>query len=438
VLARVLSAIAPGSLTVLRLPSALAAGTIVVLAGLSARELGASRPAQTLATASMATGAVLLGSGHLLSTATFNFLAWSLQLWLVLRLLRTGGQRQWLVVGVVAGAGLLNNNLVAFLLGGLVVGVVVGGPRHVLRSQWLWLGSAVAVLMWSPYLWWQARHGWPQLAVSRSIAAGNSGTSQPRALLLPMQLVLLSPYLAPIWITGLVRLLRDPSLRWCRALGVAYPVLAVVFVISGGKSYYLAGMFPLLLAAGAQPAVDWIRRGRTRWRTIAMGGGLGLSGLGAVLATLPVVPVTALHDTPIVSFNYDTGETVGWPAFVDQIADVHQTLSAADRAVTVIVASNYGEAGAVDRYGAARGLPHAYSVDNGYWYWGPPLDTATKAIAIGFSADELSRFCADSTLKTRLDNRRRIENDEQDAPVWFCSRLRGPWSTLWPHMREIG
>jgi hypothetical protein len=233
--------------------------------------------------------------------------------------------------------------------------------------------------MWSPYLVWQASHGWPQLAVSRSIAAGNSGSSQPRALLLPEQVVLLSPYVAPIWITGLVRLFRDPALRWCRAIGVAYPVLAVIFVITGAKSYYLAGLFPILLGAGAQPTGDWIGRQSTRGRSIALAAGLALGAAGSVLVTLPVLPIAVLHDTPIVSLNY-----------------------------------------------------------NGYWYWGPPRPSVTKVLAVGFTARELGRFCAVSTMSTRLDNHLHVKNQEQGDPVWFCSRLRGPWRALWPQMRVSG
>ncbi|MCU1462362.1 MAG: hypothetical protein JWO37_2437 [Acidimicrobiales bacterium] len=437
-LARLLSAIAPGSVSALRVPSAVAAGSVVVLAGLSARELGASRSAQALAAGSMATGAVLLGTGHLLSTATFDLLAWSLLLWLIARLLRSGNQRQWIVVGVVAGAGLLDSNLVAFLLGAVAVGLVLVGPRDLFRSPWLWVGGVIAVLMWAPYLSWQAGHGWPQFAISRSIAAGNSGSSQPRALLLPEQLVLLSPYVAPIWIAGLVALFRDPRLRRFRAIAVAYAVLSVIFVVTGGKSYYLAGMFPILLGAGAQPAIDWLNRGRRSLRWTAIVSGLALAAAGSVIATLPVLPVTSLHNSRIVSFNYDTGETVGWPTYVGEIADAYRSLHPADRRATAIVATNYGEAGAIDHYGPALGLPHAYGVHNGYWYWGPPPDSATEVLAVGFSANELGRFCSDSTLVARLDNGVQFKNDEQGRPVWLCSRLKGRWGALWRDIHNLG
>jgi len=441
-LARLLSDVAPGSLVVLRLPSALAVAAVVVLAALLTRELGGHGAAQTLAAASMAVAPLLLGAGHLLSTTTFDLLAWALLLWLVVRVLRTGERRLLLVAGVVAGIGLLNKDLVAFLIAGLVAGIAAAGPRRMLASPWLWAGGAVAAVLWAPYLLWQARHGWPQWQVGRAVAGGSSGTSQPRALFLPLQLGLVSPWLAPIWIAGLVRLFRDPALRWCRALGWAYPVLAVLFLVLGGKPYYLGGFFPVLLAAGAQPAVDWVRRRRTRLRGTVLGAAVVLTAASSVLITLPVVPLGFLYRTPIVSVNYDAGETVAWPTYVAEIAGVYRQLPVAEQTSAAIVTSNYGEAGAVDRYGPALGLPPAHSGHNGYWYWGPPPTTppgtVDTIIAVGFSRDFLDQLFGDVRLATRLDNHLRVDNDEQSAPVWVCSRPRDSWPALWPRFRSLG
>jgi hypothetical protein len=431
VMARVLSAIAPGSLMVLRLPSAFAAGAIVVLTGLLAREFGGDRGAQVLAAASMAIAALLLGAGHLLSTTTYDLLSWAILLWLVVRILRTGHDRLWLVVGLVAGVGLLDSDLAAFLLGSVVVGLLLVGPRRPFASPWLWVGGAIAAALWSPYLVWQASHGWPQLDVSRAIAAGRSGTSAPRAVFLPFQLGLVSPFLAPIWIAGLVNLFRDHDLRWARALAWAYVLLALVFVATGGKPYYLGGMFPLLLAAGAPAAVRWLRRGDQARRRLALGAAFVLSS-GSIAITLPVVPVASLHSTPIVSFNYDAGETVAWPTFVREIASVYDTVRADD---AIVLASNYGEAGAVDHYGQRYGLPHAYSGQTGYWYWGPPPAAARTAVAVGFTRPEITRAFTGCRLAARLDNHLAIDDDEQRAPVWVCTDPVAPWRVLWRRFR---
>jgi hypothetical protein len=433
-IARLMTDLAPGSLVLLRLPSAIAGGSLVLLTGLLTRELGGRRAAQLLAAALIAVAPVVIGASHLLSTTTFDLPAWALLGLILLRILRTGNNRLWPAGGVVAGVALLDTDLVAFLIVAAVVGLAVAGPRATFRSGWFYAGGAIAVFLWSPYLAWQSSHGWPELAVAHSIAAGNSGSSAPWWLIVPEQLVLVPVYFAPVWITGLIRLFRDPVLRWCRALGVAWPVLAVAFMLTGGKPYYLAGMFPVLLAAGAQPAVDWVCRARKpRLRLVAAGLALSLLELPI---TLPVLPVSVLHGTPIVALNYDAGETVGWPAFVGQIAAAYRGLPAAERAHTIVLTSNYGEAGAVDRFGPADGLPAAYSGHNGFWYWGPPPAAAATAVVVGYDRSQLG-FCRTVRLAALLNNRENVSDDEQGAPVWICRPDRS-WAAIWPSQRDFG
>jgi dolichyl-phosphate-mannose-protein mannosyltransferase len=447
-IARAMSALAPASLLVLRLPAAIASAALVLLTGAIARELGAERRAQVLAALCIAVAPLPIGAGHLLSTTTFGLPAWALCCWLVLRTLRTGNDRLWPLVGLAAGGGLFDSDLIAFLLFAIVVGLVAAGPRRPFRSPWLYAGGALAVGLWAPYLAWQAGHGWPELTVARSIANGGSGTSVPRWELLPF-LLLLFGYLAPVWVAGLVRLLRGEALRWCRALGIAFVVLVIVFTVAGGKPYYLGGMFPVLFGAGAQPILDWMRRGRPAWGSRGSSSRAGTARgwliaaavaltLTALPVTLPLVPVADLHDTPVVAVNYDAGETVGWPAYVREIASVYRSLPPRQRLRAVVLGSNYGEAGATARFGPADGLPAAYSGDNGFWYWGPPPASATTAVAVGFGRGQLAPFCGSLRLAARLDNRVAVQDDEQGAPVWVCSSLRAPWAAIWPRLRFFG
>jgi len=213
-------------------------------------------------------------------------------------------------------------------------------------------------------------------------------------------------------------------------------VLALAFMLTGGKPYYLAGMFPVLLAAGAQPAVDWAGRERARLRRSLLIAGAALSLLELPI-TLPVLPVSVLPDTPIVALNYDAGETIGWPAFVAEIATAYRTLPVAQRATSIVLTSNYGEAGAVDRFGPGDGLPAAYSGHNGFWYWGPPPASATTAVVVGYDRDQLG-FCGSVRLALRLNNHVGVSDDEQGAPVWICQQLTMSWRALWPSQRYFG
>jgi hypothetical protein len=430
-LARAMDAFFPGSLVGLRLPSALAAGLLVLLTGLIAREFGGGRAAQLLAAASMAVASVLMIVGHLLSTTTPDLLAWTALSWLLVRALRDGGP-VWLAVGAVAGVALQNKVQPAFLLAAVVVGVLAVGPRTALRPPWPWLGGLVALALWAPNLVWQAANGWPQLELAEAIAAGSSGTSEPWYLFLPFQLVLVSPLLVPVWVAGLWRLARDPALAPWRAFAVAYGVLVVVFLLTGGKPYYLVGMYPVLLAAGAAPVVAWARRGTAGLRTGLLAAALVLSLAVSTLLGLPLVPVDRLADTPIVDVNYDAGETVGWPAFA---AAVERQADVLPGPVAVLTA-NYGQAGAVDRF--APELAPAYSGHNSYWTWGPPPDDVDAVVAVGIPAERLERWFGEVEVVERFDNGVDLENEEQGTPIAVATGRLAPWSEIWPQLRRLG
>jgi len=387
-LAHLMTLVAPGSLTMLRVPSALFSAGTVAVTGAICSEFGGSRRAQLIACCCTAAASVVMVVGHLLSTTTFDLLAWALVSWFAVRALRTGSGRWWLAAGGVGGVALLNKPLIAFFATALFVGLQAVGPRRVLRSPWPWLAALLMLALWSPWLVWQAEHGWPQLSVSRSIASGGSASSHSRWALVPFQFLLVSPLLAPVWLTGLWALWRERVLCRCRCFAVAWLVLVLVFLVVGGKPYYLAGMFPVLLAAGAPKVDAWLSVGNARLRWFS--GAVVLSALVSAIIALPVLSERQLG--PVLAMNSDAGETIGWPALARSVArTVH-----AGGAGTVVFTSNYGEAGAIDRYGPALGVPRAYSGHNGFAEWGPPPDHAGAVVVVGLgprSVSESFRGC---------------------------------------------
>lgn len=426
-LARAMTELAPDSLTVLRLPSALAAGLMVLVTGLLARELGGSRRAGVLAAATAGLAVVILFDGHLLNTSTYDLLVWTVAVWLVVKAVR-GDERLWLLAGLVLGLGLLNKPLPAFLAVALLAGLLIAGPRSLLRSPYVWGGAVIAAALFAPFVIWQAAHGWPQLEVSASIAAGGSTSSQPWWAVIPFQFLLVSPVLAPIWITGLVRLFRTPELRDLRFLGWTWVLLAAVFMATSGKPYYLAGLLPMLIAAGCVPIPEWLTRGRSGLRKLALGFALASSAVIDPIIALPVLPVASADI--IIAMNPDVGETVGWAEFVTTVATVHEPGA-------VIFTRNYGQAGAIDRYGPEHGLPQAYSGHNAYHIWGPPPDSSAPVIVIGETVAQASEHFDGCTQRAKVSNPAGVKNGEYGTPVLLCEAPRRPWSALWPELRLL-
>jgi len=434
-LAGLMDRVGDGSLPVLRAPAAVAGGLVVLVTGLIARELGGGRAGQVLAAASMTCAAILFAGAHLATTTIYDLLGWTLLSWLVIRALRDGGPA-WLLVGVTLGVALENKSLVLLLAAVLLVGILVAGPRHVLATRWPWIAAVVALALWAPNLWWQATHGLPQLEMSRQIASGSSGTSEPRALVVTMQFVLVAPLLAPVWLIGLWRLARDPRLRLWRAFAVAYPVVLAVVLVIGGKSYYVTGLYPVLLAAGAIPVAEWVARRR---RTAVARAGLGLVLLVSIAVNavlfLPVLPADRLDGTPVLAINYDAGEQIGWPELAAAVAAARDTLPADQRAGAVALGRNYGEAGAVHRY--LPSMP-SYSGHNSLYALGPPPAETRSAIVLGYPEEQLRSWFSDVQRVGTIENAAGVDNDEQGRAVWRCSGPTAAWSQLWPQMRRVG
>ena len=406
------------SLTLLRTPSALVAAATTVLAAVVAREVGGGPGAQVIAAGCTAVSGFALAVGHFVTTTTFDLLSTTLFLWLLARGVLRGSGPSLLAAGITVGVGCEAKPQVAFVAVVALAALLVVGPRAPLRSWWAAAGAAAAVALVAPYAVWQQLHGWPQLTVAGNIGGSAEGG---RLGFLPFQLVMVSPFLVPVWVAGVLAPFRRPAWRPLRFVSLAYAGCGLLYLIGDGKAYYLASFYPLLLGLGAVPTASWIA---TRHRRALLIGAIATSGvLGAFLA-LPVLPVHSLQGSAPAQINPDLKEEVGWPRFAATVERAWSALP--DRTHTAIFTSNYGEAAAVQ---LLTGL-HAYSGHNGFALWGRPPDTDTHALVIG--DDHL--FAACRTL-ARIDDGLGLDNDEQGTPVSLC-RPSAPWSSLWPRLRH--
>jgi hypothetical protein len=158
---------------------------------------------------------------------------------------------------------------------------------------------------------------------------------------------------------------------------------------------------------------------------------IAISASAAVNAVISL-PLLPAHDAgPVIALNPDVGETIGWPDLVHEVAAVRRQV----HGPVVILASNYGEAGAIDRYGPALGLPNAYSGHNAFGDWGPPPDRPARVITIG---DGLRRHLRGCRTAARVSNQAGIDNDENGAPIMICTGPRTTWSQEWPSIKVLG
>lgn len=409
----------------IRIPALLAACATVLVAAAIAREVGGARLAQGLAAWGTGFGVFTLCFGHVMLTASFDLLLWPAVLLVAMRAIRRDQPRWWLLAGALVGIGLYNKLLIVALLASIAVGLLLVGPRQVLRSGWLWAGVGVAVLVGAPNLIYQALNGLPQLAMGSAL--GEDNAAEVRVMMWPFLALLLGPLLVPTWVAGLASLVRRPAWRDLRWLVVAFVGVLAFTAVSGTQLYYPYGVLLCLFAVGCVPVAQWVGD-RSARRALAVGA-IAVNGAVAAVVALPLVPLDTLGDTPIADMNQLTADQVGWPEYADQVEDV-----VAGAGADVVIASNYGEAGALDRYGAT--VP-VVSGHNALADLAAPPEDADVVVIVGGQYDGIAHLFTSCQVAAELDNGYGVDNEEQGEPIAVCTGPVGPWSELWPQIAHM-
>lgn len=419
----------PGGVLPLRVLAIAGQLACVLLAARLAAEFGGGRRAQTLTAAALAACPLFVATSMLFGTTIVDQVVWLALFVLVARALRVGTTGAWVAVGLAGGLGFENKNTVIVLLAGIAVGLVLW-RRDVVGARGPWLAAGVAAVLAGPDVVWNAVHGWPQVRMAHVLATEQGGPLGSLAQLPALPLLFASPFLILLWVRG-IQWLVAPAGREHRWLLAVAAVAVVVFTASGGKFYYAGPPLAALFAAGAVRVETRANAGgRVGWPVA-----IGLSAVLAVVTGLPVLPIS--QATALATVNPTMVETYGWPQLTDQVTAVAATLPPG----TPILASNYGEAGALDILGPAAGLRNpVYSGQNAYGYWGPPAGSDDTVLCVGgWTANELRRYWADVTPLAPIRFPVAIHNQEAEhhATMFLCRSPRGTWPQLWPHLRVL-
>ncbi len=431
------------SLRGIRFFSTLAQAIAVVLSGLMARELNGKRLAQIVAALAVAIAPVSLASGALLQYVSFDYLWWVLTAYFLIRLLRTEDPRWWLAVGAAIGLGMMTKYTMIFLVAGIVAGVLLTDARRYLKSPWLWAGVALSLLIFLPNLIWQIQQHFISLTFLQHIHKRDIRWGRTKGFLPDQLWVAANLFTIPLWVAGLWFYFRKPEGKRFRMIGWMAVVPFLLFLIARGRGYYMGAAYPMLLAAGAVVEERWLaslsRRRARLWQGLTFAA-LAIGGVLVAAVVLPMAPIDSSWWRAAVAVNGDFREEIGWPELVAEVARIRNSLPADERGKVAILGTNYGEAGAIDMFGAAYGLPKAISGINSYWargYGNPPPQTV---IVLGMSAEDVNDLFESCELAGHTRNLYAVKNEEtQDHPdIFVCRKLRYQWPEFWKQFRYYG
>jgi len=431
------------SIWLLRLPAVIAALAMIPLTAALTRLMGGDGRAAFLAALMTSIAPLLVAVSTLMTTETFEPLTWTALSFLVAAAWVRQDRRMLLWAGLVAGIALqMKYGMVIWMIG-LAVGLTATPARRMVAWREFWLGGLIAAAIVAPSVIWQAVHGWPFLEVTRNHSAGNF-TGGPVGFIIG-QVLRMNPALAPLWIAGLAGPFLREGLKPFRFLAIAYVVSAAVIVASHGKDYYLAPAYPTLFALSAV-AVGGLQ---TLPRRIVIGAALASSAIFAPVV-LPLLDppqleryLAATHLKPHPDEAAGVGapltqvfsDELGWRAFEKQVAAAYNALPPEDRARTAIVTVDYGEAAALDYYGAEDGLPPALSGQNQYYLWGARGHDGSVMLHINGKAERWMRNCASAEVVGTFGAPYAMPY-ENDRPIILCRGLKANLGDTWGRFRH--
>src|ERR1700722_18759925 len=278
------------SLAALRLLPALAGTAEVVLTALIARELGGKRFAQALAAIAALVAPGILAADGLLTMNAFEPLFWMGCAYLLIRLIKTNNTKLWIWFGVLSGFGLENKYSMLIFGAGLVLGLLFTTERRLLANRWLWVGGAIALLIFLPNLIWNIQHHFPFLELQANIRANGRDVPLRLVAFFGQEIWSMHPLTLPIWLAGIWFYFFSPAGRAFRAIGWAWIFTAAVIATLSPRVYYLFPAFPVLFAGGGVLWEQLLGSSKLAWVKLPYPALMFIGGAALAPLAIPLLP----------------------------------------------------------------------------------------------------------------------------------------------------
>ncbi|RYE22001.1 MAG: glycosyltransferase family 39 protein [Sphingobacteriaceae bacterium] len=406
-----------------RIFSTIAAGTIIWLTGLITIEFGGKKFAISLACLTVIFSPAFVASGYLFQPVVFDQLWWVFSVYFIIKYSNTTNFKFLYWLAVVVGFGMLTKYTMAFFVFALITAILISQQRKLLFNKHIIGAALLALILFLPNIIWQFQHHFPVITHMKALQKEQLDYISPGNFI-KQQLVVNGVALL-VWLTGFLFLLFSKQLQKFRFIAFAYLLIFIFLLKMNGKNYYLFGAYPMLFAAGGFAFEQIIKARYVALRTFVVAV-FTLPNLVLLPLLLPILPLKQTlavikfdsQNIPAISFaitwedqkqhplTQDYADMLGWEEMVAETAKIYHTLSAKEKIQTVIIADNYGEAGAFQRFGPKYNLPATVCLNSSFALWAPENLSAKTIIYVSDDADvsDLKEVVGNSKLMYKIAN----------------------------------
>ena len=319
---------------------------------------------------------VLLRLNQLFQPNSVDVLCWTTLYFLLISYIRTR-KRRWLYgFAVVLAIGFLNKYNIIFAIVGLLPAILLTPQRTLLLNKHVYGALLLALLLISPNLIWQYQNNFPVFHHMKLLAETQLVNVNRADFLKEQRLYFMGALF--VIVAGLYGLLAYRPFAPYRLFFFAILITLAVFTYLRAKGYYAIGIYPVYIAFGAVYIAEKVN---AAW-------------LRAVFVLIPVVLFIPLFNaafpnkTPeqIVAnpepyrklgmlrwedgkdhqLPQDFADMVGWRELAAKVDAAYASMP--DRAVTLVLCDNYGQAGAINYYTKLGVRAVTFNADYVNWF----------------------------------------------------------------------
>ena len=439
------------SLFAIRLLPSITAALTVYFTGLLTARLGGKLFAVLIACITLAFSPIFLGINAIFSMNTFDHFFWVLSAYFVVKIIQENKASFWIILGIIIGLGMLNKISMAWFGAGLFAGLIFTPLRDNLKTPWPYVAALIALVIFSPFIIWNITHDFAHLEFMRNASQYKYSTLTPLDFL-SGQLLLPGPLAILVWLPGLLYLLLSKALKKYRILGIIFLTTLLILIINWhSKPEYLAAAYPLVYAGGGMFIEKIFTGKRFEWIKYGFAFLIVIAGFATMPMALPILPVKQFinysHTLGVTPKNAEHKELselpqfyadmFGWEGLAASVSKVYNSLPDSEKTSTVVLALNYGEAGALDYYSSKYELPPVICPHNSYWYWAHPGEGKIKTVIItGGNIENHRSACRDVTIAAVHKSKYSMPY-ENNLPIYICRDIYRSMKDIWQHSKTF-
>jgi hypothetical protein len=388
-----------GGLFWVRFFPALFGALTIVFTWLIVESLGGKLWSKILA-ASAVLFSIIVRINTLFQPNSFEILAWIMIFYLLIKFIQSEKTKWLYYLAIMIALAFCNKYNVAFLLTGLVAGLLLTSQRKIFANFSTWKALLLLVILLLPNLIWQIVHHFPVVEHMR-VLKRNQLDNNTSIDFLKSQLMVFVGSLSLVAL-ALFAFIQSKPFKKYRFIGIGFIVTIILFTCLKAKNYYAFGLYPVMFAVGSVYLESILTR---KWKLIIIPP-LVIANLATFILTAsiiyPVMTPTQIkqhagafekfgmlrwEDGKNHSLPQDFADMIGWREMADKALVAYKMIPADELKNTLVFCDNYGQTGALNYYNRKK-MPGAYSFNTDYIFWLPRLERIQNVLLVGDEPDD--------------------------------------------------